>query len=181
MTTQPDLRIFVTVGTHEQGFPRLLSAVSELIGIEPECLQWRVQTGPAKTAYPAFVEFQTAYSHSEMILNLEWADVMISQASPGNVFNALAALSQPIVIPRRADLSEHVDNHQAIFARYAAESGLAMAAHDVASIDTHLKNLRSESRHQRQARLLELSRLSRERTAIWTKKFGRVTDDLLGR
>jgi UDP-N-acetylglucosamine transferase subunit ALG13 len=163
------LNIFVTVGTHEQGFPRLLSAVSEIIANDISGAKWRVQTGPASATYPDSVDAQRACTHDEMLAHLRWADVMISQASPGNVFTALATTTQPLVIARRHDLSEHVDDHQTIFARYLSDSGLAMVADDTSSLRTHLDRLRTESQAARSARLAQLQSASVARTKSWVE------------
>jgi UDP-N-acetylglucosamine transferase subunit ALG13 len=167
----PPLQILVTVGTHEQGFPRLLAAVQDLIQTDTSNIRWRVQSGTANVTYPENVVTRPAYSHHEMISNLEWSDAMISQASPGNVFTALAALSQPIVMARRFELAEHVDNHQTIFAQYVVKNRLAMVAEDVESITRHLDTLRAESPRHRRERLSELGRLSQVRTTAWVNKF----------
>jgi UDP-N-acetylglucosamine transferase subunit ALG13 len=162
------LKIFVTVGTHEQGFPRLLSAVSEIIADDVVTgAKWRVQTGPASVTYPESVDTQPACTHDEMLSHLRWADVMVSQASPGNVFTALAMGTQPLVIARRHDLSEHVDDHQIVFARYLSESGLAMVADSVTSLTDHLDRLRTESPAARGARLAQLQSASVARTESW--------------
>ncbi len=173
------LKIFVSVGTHEQGFPRLLSAVVAIMADQPETTRWRIQTGPAKVYYPASVEAQPAYSHDEMLSNLAWADAMISQASPGNVFTALSASTQPIVVARNRELSEHVDNHQAIFAEYLQTNHLAMVAHDASSLSGHLETLRLEQPGARRERLTQLCEASQERTRCWVTKFEDAISELI--
>ena len=172
------LNIFVSVGTHEQGFPRLLSAVIEIMTTQPDSTNWRIQTGPAKMDYPAAAETQPAYSYSEMVSNLTWADAMISQASPGNVFNALATLTQPIVIARSYELSEHVDNHQIIFADYLQTYDLAMVAEDPESLSSHLDTLRTEQPTARLERLAQLHEASKDRTKRWVAKFDQAISEL---
>ncbi len=165
------LRIFVSVGTHEQGFPRLLSAVMEIMPSQPEATRWRIQTGPAKVEYPSAVQARPAYSHEEMLANLAWADVMVSQASPGNVFTALESLAQPVVLARRHELAEHVDDHQVVFAQYLQSYELAMVATDADSLAAHLERLCTEPPDARRQRLGTLCLSSRERTGRWVSKF----------
>ena len=171
------LNVFVTVGTHEQGFPRILTAVAQLVA-ELSDVSWRVQTGPASPDLPSFVEARAAYSHGEMMVNLEWADATISQASPGNVFGAIKAVSQPIVMARRAALGEHVDDHQVHFASHLERSGLAMVADDASMLALHLAGLRSESVAARRMRLSRLHEASLARTHRWVEGFDRVVQEL---
>jgi UDP-N-acetylglucosamine transferase subunit ALG13 len=172
------LNIFVSVGTHEQGFPRLLSAVVEIMKTQPNTTKWRIQTGPAKMDFPATAETQPAYSHGEMVSNLTWADAMISQASPGNVFTALATLTQPIVVARSYELAEHVDNHQMIFADYLQTHDLAMVAEGPESLSGHLNNLRAERPTARLERLTQLHEASKDRTKCWVTKFDQAISEL---
>jgi UDP-N-acetylglucosamine transferase subunit ALG13 len=178
IAANPALKIFVTVGTHEQGFPRLLSAIAEIIVGDPRGAEWRIQTGPASMDYPEHVHVQPTCTHQQMLTNLGWADAMISQASPGNVFTALAMTAQPIVIARRHELSEHVDDHQTIFARYLSENELAMTAHDARSISACLDALRAESSRSRNERVMGLHQASLARTRSWVDRFASTIDEL---
>ncbi len=178
IAANPALKLFVTVGTHEQGFPRLLSAITEIIANDQSGAEWRIQTGPASVDYPEHVHAQPTCTHQEMLENLRWADAMISQASPGNVFTALAMTAQPIVIARRYELSEHVDDHQTVFARYLSENELAMTAYDTRSISACLDLLRAESFETRSQRVMQLHQASLARTRSWVHRFGETIDEL---
>ena len=179
-SAKTELKVFVSVGTHEQGFPRLLLAVREIIATEPgDIARWRVQTGPTSVDFPPTVERQVACSHEEMLSNLRWADAMISQASPGNVFAALAELTQPVVVARRRELSEHVDNHQTVFAAHLSASGLAMVAQDASSLGAHLGVLGAEHPNSRRERLAQLYDASRKRTESWVTRFDYAIDELV--
>lgn len=120
------MKVFVTVGTHEQPFQRLLDAVARAVSDRPHhewVVQWGVgvweQRGGRVVASSAY------FGACEMRQHLEWADVVVSQASPGTVFAALEAGAWPVVVGRRASLREHVDDHQVLFARELDRRGLA--------------------------------------------------------
>lgn len=119
------MNIFVTVGTHEQPFDRLLAAASTAAAAQPADT-WAVQYGVG--SWPASVGTAVAavdyLDAVEMRARLHWADVVVSQASPGTVFAALDAGAWPIVVGRRARLGEHVDDHQVRFARAMRERGV---------------------------------------------------------
>lgn len=51
-----------------------------------------------------------------------------------------AAGLQPIVVPRRRDLGEHVDAHQLHFARRFAQAGLVLSAEAESALIAHLAN-----------------------------------------
>jgi UDP-N-acetylglucosamine transferase subunit ALG13 len=170
---EPPLNVFVTVGTHEQGFPRMLDAVTLLVAELPN-IRWRVQSGPVSPALPTTVETKAAYGHDDMERNYDWADVTISQASPGTVFGAIAALSQPLVMARRAQLSEHVDDHQVLFASHLEQFRLALVADDARALANHIVAVRAEPTAERNARLRKLDAASRARTRRWVQSFDRA-------
>ena len=108
--------IFVTVGTHQQPFERLLDALDQLPS-EELVVQYGNGTPPEGVARAeAFMPFD------EMVRCFEAADRVITHAGVGSVICARRAGHVPVVVPRRRDLGEHVDEHQAELTR-------ALAAH----------------------------------------------------
>jgi UDP-N-acetylglucosamine transferase subunit ALG13 len=116
--------IFVTVGTHQQPFERLLRALD---GMEDELV---VQFGhgqpPAAAARAeAFMPFDA------MLAAFKEADTVITHAGVGSVLCATREGHVPIVVPRRAELGEHVDGHQAELTRALGERGSVVPVWDV--------------------------------------------------
>jgi UDP-N-acetylglucosamine transferase subunit ALG13 len=113
------LLVFVTVGTDHHPFPRLMEWIDlsfdGLDGIR--CL---VQHGTSPP--PPRAETIDYMTYSEMKEALEAAAVVVSHAGPGTIMMTLAAGKMPIVVPRRGDMGEHVDNHQVAFARRVGET-----------------------------------------------------------
>jgi UDP-N-acetylglucosamine transferase subunit ALG13 len=98
--------IFVTVGTHYQPFDRLLDGLAALAGEE---LVVQYGTGEAPTAAAraeAFMPFD------EMVDCFREAEKVITHAGVGSIICARREGHVPLVVPRRADLGEHVDEHQ---------------------------------------------------------------------
>jgi len=182
--TRHSPRIFVTVGTHEQGFARLLTAVADVAqlwttnGID---VDWLVQTGPAAVPLPETVRHFGSCSHDEIVASLKWADFTVSGCSPGSVFWAIACQAWPIVVPRLSKFGEHVDDHQLAFADYLEAHGMATVVPDVSSLDSALRAAMSESRHARIAKLNRLEAASHGRTEQWTRLFGAEVESLVGR
>ena len=115
--------IFVTVGTHHQPFARLLDALDALAGLDPDLV---VQYGPGSppavaTRAEAFLPFD------EMLECFRAADKVITHAGVGSVICATREGHVPLVVPRRHDLGEHVDDHQAELTRALAGIGSVVA------------------------------------------------------
>ena len=112
--------IFVTVGTHEQQFNRLVQMIDELKRdgvIQEEVL---IQTGYS-TYEPKYCEWQQWVPYPKMIENVDKARVIITHGGPSSFIMPLQVGKTPIVVPRKAEFEEHVNDHQVKFCRAVAE------------------------------------------------------------
>lgn len=116
--------IFVTVGTHHQPFARLLDALD---GIDDELV---VQYGPGSPPAGA-AEAQAYMRFDEMLARFRAADRTITHAGVGSILCARREGHVPLVVPRRHDLGEHVDDHQVELTRALAERDKVIAVWDV--------------------------------------------------
>jgi UDP-N-acetylglucosamine transferase subunit ALG13 len=112
--------IFVTVGTNEARFDRLLQGVAEVATDEPVVIQHGHSTpiGPRTAALVDFLSFD------QMVETIQKARVVISHAGVGSIMVALANGKRPVVVPRRAEFGEAVDDHQLQLGRRLAIAGL---------------------------------------------------------
>jgi UDP-N-acetylglucosamine--N-acetylmuramyl-(pentapeptide) pyrophosphoryl-undecaprenol N-acetylglucosamine transferase len=117
--------IFVTVGTHHQPFERLLSALSALNRGELV-----VQYGPGEPP-PGVARAKPYMPFDEVQRNLREADAVITHAGVGSILCATREGHTPLVVPRRHDLGEHVDDHQAELTRALEGRGGVIAVWDV--------------------------------------------------
>lgn len=123
---------FVSVGNATQPFTRLLEAVCELALQLPQPVL--VQFGSAQAfACPgctgvAFMEM------GEFAQRVSEAELLILHAGAGSVIHAVRAGKTPVIMPRRASLGEHVDDHQLEFARELEKIGKVVVAHDAATL-----------------------------------------------
>jgi len=111
--------IVVTVGTHEQPFDRMLRAVSELGTGEPMLVQYGTSTitdGPGE-----WVDF---LSFDELAERARSARVFISHAGVGSIVLARRFGLRPVIMPRRPEHGEHVDEHQLELSRRLHRAGL---------------------------------------------------------
>jgi UDP-N-acetylglucosamine transferase subunit ALG13 len=118
--------IFVTVGTHHQPFERLLDALDAL---DDELV---VQYGPGRP--PAARRAEAFMPFDEMLACFREADKVITHAGVGSIICARREGHVPIVVPRRHELGEHVDDHQAELSRALSERGGVIAVWDVSRL-----------------------------------------------
>ena len=112
--------IFVTVGTHDQQFNRLVKCVDELKGkgiIEDELI---IQNGYSD--YKILnCEHRQFYSFSEIMELYEKARIIVTHGGPSSFIQALQIGKIPIVVPRQKKYGEHVNCHQLEFGRAVSE------------------------------------------------------------
>lgn len=106
--------IFVTVGTHEQPFNRLIKKVDDLVANGNIKEKVIVQTG-FSTYIPKHCEAHKMMSFEEMQRALKDARIVITHGGPSSFIEALQFGKVPIVVPRQAKFHEHVNNHQVDF------------------------------------------------------------------
>lgn len=120
---------FVSVGNAHQPFTRLIDAVTSIAHALPQPVV--VQHG--HTPFASFacrgVPFLDMLAFESAV---SVADVLILHAGAGSVIHALGAGKAPVVMARRAEFGEHVDDHQVEFARELALIGrVVVAGHSV--------------------------------------------------
>lgn len=132
--------IFVTVGTHEQPFNRLIKAVDELKkeGIITEDVI--MQTG-FSTYEPKYCKWSKLIPYQQMIKNVEDARIVITHGGPASFIMPLQIGKTPIVVPRQYKFGEHVNDHQVEFARNVAERmGTIIPVEDISTLGEVIKN-----------------------------------------
>ena len=112
--------IFVTVGTHEQPFNRLIKAVDKLCETgaidEPVIMQIGYSTYE-----PKHCEWYRLLPYDQMKANVASAHIVITHGGPASFIMPLQVRKIPIVVPRQLQFGEHVNNHQVDFVRAVAD------------------------------------------------------------
>lgn len=111
--------IFVTVGTNEAPFDRLLSALEAGVGEE----ELVVQHGPSRIR-PAGATCVEFLAYDELVDAVRKARVVVAHAGVGSIMTALSLGKRPVVVPRLRRFGEAVDDHQLSLGRRLHESGL---------------------------------------------------------
>ena len=112
--------IFVTVGTHEQPFNRLVEYIDGLKKNGTIVEEVIIQTGYS-TYEPKYCKWQKLFPYQEMIKLVDEARIVITHGGPSSFIMPLRIGKTPIVVPRRHDFNEHVNDHQVSFSNAVAE------------------------------------------------------------
>lgn len=121
--------IFVTVGTNEARFDRLLAALDGL----PDGTDLFVQHGPSSIR-PAGAACAEYLSFDEIVEKMRAARAVVTHAGVGSVLTALLSGARPIVVPRLQRYGEAVDDHQLEFGQRAERAGLVTLVEDAADL-----------------------------------------------
>lgn len=108
--------IFVTVGTHEQSFNRLIEEVDCLKKENTITEDVFVQIG-FSSYEPKYCRWKRIISYDEMNYFMKEASIIICHGGPATFMGAIANGKKPIVVPRQEEFREHVNNHQLEFAQ----------------------------------------------------------------
>jgi UDP-N-acetylglucosamine transferase subunit ALG13 len=112
--------IFVTVGTHEQQFNRLVEYIDKLKGEGTIKEDVVVQTG-FSTYEPKHCQWSKLFPYQNMVKFVTEARIVISHGGPSSFIMPLQLSKVPIVVPRQKMYNEHVNNHQVDFSKAVAE------------------------------------------------------------
>jgi UDP-N-acetylglucosamine transferase subunit ALG13 len=121
--------IFLTVGT-QLAFDRLVTAVDTWAGMEPG-RDVVAQIGPTDIR-PRHLRAQAFFEPAECRQLMIEADVIVAHAGMGTILSALELAKPLLVVPRKAALGEHRNDHQvATAARFAELGRLSVAADEL--------------------------------------------------
>jgi len=133
--------IFVTVGTHELPFARLLAEVGEIASSSAfSHAEFFCQSGTAQL--PPGVPGAPMLSFADMQERMAAASAVVSHGGPATIIAALAAGKPLVAVPRQRRYGEHVDDHQVQFCRHLhVERGLVVIE-DVTQLGAALADAR---------------------------------------
>jgi beta-1,4-N-acetylglucosaminyltransferase len=120
--------IFVTVGTNEARFDRLLRCVESL-----QADKVIVQYG-SSTFQPRNADCFPFFTFEEIVAHVRAASVVVTHAGVGSVAVALANGRRPMVVPRLRRYGEAIDDHQLALGRKLAQTGLVTLVEEPESL-----------------------------------------------
>lgn len=139
--------IFVTVGTHEQQFNRLIKEIDYLKANGDIREDVIIQTGysdyiPVHCTWSSFIKFD------EMKEYISKARVVITHGGPASFMEVLSSGKIPIVVPRLKDFEEHVNNHQLEFVKKVKEKGYNISlVEEIGDLQSEIANYETNLNH----------------------------------
>lgn len=132
--------IFVTVGTHNQGFERMVRKMDEIAGITQEKVI--IQRGytnyePVHAESFKFLEYQQIYQFYKN------ARVIVAHAGAGTLLDALKSGNPVIAVPRFKKYGEHIDDQQLELAEALEKRKRVVAVYDIKKLRETIDNIKS--------------------------------------
>ena len=126
--------IFVTLGTQDKPFPRLIKAVEKQVELGNISEEVIVQSGCTKykSNKIQILEYMTI---DEFKYHLKQANLIISHAGVGTIIQALENNKVVIAAARKAEFGEHVSNHQQQLLDSFADAGYILPLNDFDKLD----------------------------------------------
>jgi UDP-N-acetylglucosamine--N-acetylmuramyl-(pentapeptide) pyrophosphoryl-undecaprenol N-acetylglucosamine transferase len=121
------LLILLTLGTHEQPFPRALALVESIASREDVLIQHGHTPPPVWCPPSRRFDF---LPYDRLVELMRVADGVVCHAGVGTIMTALALGMTPVVVPRLERYGEHVDDHQLQIAAAFSERGFVQLATD---------------------------------------------------
>ncbi len=141
--------VFLTVGNATQGFERLLRAADDaagngIFGDEPVFMQ----TGNNPDFRAVHCQQESFVEMHRFELLLRDASLVISHGGSGTLIKLLQNGKVPIVMPRRRQYSEHVDDHQVELVKALAAEGRVIPVYEPEDLEVAVKSGKSQKRQQ---------------------------------
>jgi len=119
------LRVVVTVGSMHHPMTRMVEKLNSVLPDDAEVV-WQLGHTPAIPNMKA-TRIEEFVSHDELTELMAEAHVVVCHAGVGSVLQAVSVGKSPILVPRRVEHGEHVDDHQVQIAGRLSEIGIATA------------------------------------------------------
>lgn len=138
--------IFVTVGTHEQQFNRLVKYMDNWAKLHSESVI--IQTGYS-TYLPRYASHSDFYSYQQMIQLVKDARIVITHGGPSSFIMPLEIGKIPIVVPRQSAFKEHVNDHQLRFTKEVKERhGTIIVIEDIMDLEKTIQEYDMENENK---------------------------------
>jgi UDP-N-acetylglucosamine transferase subunit ALG13 len=133
--------IFVTVGTHERGFDRLVKAVDDLIGSGKIKEKVTIQTG--YTEYiPKNCDSFKFTDYDNIVELCKKASIVISHGGVGSIITPLELGKPVIVVPRLKRFNEHTNDHQLQIVKELERQEKIIPVYDIKNLENALEEAR---------------------------------------
>lgn len=162
--------IFVTVGTHEQQFNRLIQEIDRLKEQGEIKEDVVIQTGYS-TYVPKYCVHQKIFPYDEMQRYIAEATIVITHGGPSSFIAPLQLKKIPIVVPRQHQFDEHVNNHQTEFVKEVAKRfGNIIPVYDITKLGETIHSYHEKMQNMKEGTL--------SNNAEFNRRLGEIVDGL---
>jgi UDP-N-acetylglucosamine transferase subunit ALG13 len=149
--------ILVTVGTHNQGFERLIKTVDKLVREKKINEKVIIQTG--NTDYiPQNCKWFKFTSIKNFIKICKKSTIIITHGGVGSIIIPLQLKKPTIVVPRLKKFNEHVDDHQLQIAKELEKQRKLIVVYNIKYLENAIKKARNfvPSRIEKKNKILNI-------------------------
>ncbi len=133
--------IFVTLGSQKFQFNRLLKSVDQLVESGEIADEVFAQTGYSDYE-PKYYRYKKFLDRDEFADVIAKSDIVITHGGTGAIIGAVKRRKKVIVVPRRAQYGEHVDDHQLQLVGQFRELNLICECDDCDKLNEALKTVK---------------------------------------
>lgn len=125
--------IYVTVGTQQFQFNRLIKAVDEFASYENN-FEIMAQVG-CSTYKPQNIKYQDYVTAEEFEEAIKKCSILITHGGTSSIIQGLKYNKKVLAVPRLKEYGEHVDNHQIEIINMFTETGYIEMISDITKLD----------------------------------------------
>ncbi len=125
--------IFVITGTEKFPIDRMVKEVDRLVYENVIQQDVFVQLGSCSFE-PKHCKWRRFLDFGDMCNKIKEADTIIAHAGAGTTLLCVQLGHRPLLVPRRKEFGEHVDDHQVSFSKKFATTGLVEIIFDISEL-----------------------------------------------
>lgn len=134
------MKIFLTVGTHNQQFDRLIKEMDKIAGEKKLMVFGQIGNSAYAPKNFAFERFIPEPKYTE---NFEKADIIVSHGGAGAIIHAMEAKKKLVIVPRLKAFLEHTNNHQLDLTKALEAHKKAIAVQEISGLEKALEKSKS--------------------------------------
>lgn len=130
--------VVASVGTDHHRFDRLVGWLDAFASANPDVdvfVQHGSSTPPRVAAGAKLLPLD------DLRARFRAADAIVTHGGPATIMDAIDAGCTPLVVPRRPELGEHVDDHQVLFTERLAREGRIVVVDDDVELASRLAHV----------------------------------------
>lgn len=132
--------IFVTIGSAVEGieFTRLIKKIDEIAGKIGEEVIMQIGTVPYEPQHAKYFRYT---SYQENLSYFQKSALVVGHGGTGTILNALRFQVPIVVVPRRHEYGEHVDDHQVELAQRLGGNELIKVVYELEDLESAVEEM----------------------------------------